>query len=244
MKRISSALLLTAIFILLPFAAKAHDSEELADYRLEVLDFSELKVTDAINVVYHCSADSAGWAYFSCPPKLAASLIFDNNKQALRVQVATEAVGNPDLPTIHLYSSALTKVDNEADSVIRVCSNVPLQSFKARVMGNGTIIVDNIEASNLQGTIATGKGHIVFAHGKAGSAKFSNVGTGPIEAGGVEARTVKVTIFGTGNVDCCATEQLSVYGAGSGKVYYTGNPEKVINRSLGVKAFELGSSSK
>ena len=35
-------------------------------YKLDVGDFSELKVTDGINVVYNCSTDSAGWAYFEC----------------------------------------------------------------------------------------------------------------------------------------------------------------------------------
>lgn len=214
---------------------------EPADYKLEVMDFTELKVTDNINVDYHCSADSAGWAYFTCPPEVASMLLFSNNKSCLHIQVATD--GNPvsDLPTLHVYSSSLAKVENASDSTLRVLSNVPVDKFSGRVVGNGTLVITNADAGRLDASIATGKGHIIINKGKARKVKLSNVGTGPIEAGGLVANSVKVMLLGTGDVDCTATENLSIYGAGSGKVYYSGNPAKVTNRSLGVKAFPVTS---
>lgn len=208
------------------------------DYKLEIKDFDELNVTDGINVEYHCSTDSAGWAYFSCAPELSSKLLFTNNKSKLHIQVdLTDGVIN-DLPTLHVYSSSLKKVENSSDSTVTVVSNVVIPSLNVKVIGNGAVIVNNIQAGAVNATINTGKGHIVIS-GTAGTAKYTNVGTGTIEAGGLNVPNVKVHVLGTGSIDCTATKSLSIYGAGSGKVYYAGNPENVTNRSLGVKATSM-----
>lgn len=231
------------IFSLLSFlaAAIAMMAGEPADYKLEVLDFTELKVTDNINVDYHCSSDSAGWAYFTCDPDVASMLMFTNNKSCLHIQVANDGNVIEGLPTLHVYSSSLAKVENSSDSTLRVLSNVPVEKFVGRVVGNGTLVITNVDAGQIDASIDTGKGHIVIYDGKARKAKLSNTGTGTIEAGGLKANRVKVMLFGTGDVDCTALESLSTFGAGSGKVYYSGNPAKITNRSLGVKAFPVSS---
>jgi len=224
-----------ATLILAAMSAFIIRADEPATYRLEVQDFKELKVTDAINIDYRCSADSAGWVEFECEPEMASGLILTNNKACLHIQVATEMLDGRALPTVRVYSSSLTKVENSADSTVRVLSNVPVTSFKAKVVGNGTLVVRSVEAISVEGAIATGKGHLVISNGTAKKLKLSNVGTGPLEAGGLSADRVKVMALGTGPVDCWATETLSLYGAGSGTVYYRGNPEKITNRSIGVK---------
>lgn len=227
-------------FVCMLGIAPCLSAEEPADYKLEVMDFTELKVTDNINVDYHCSADSAGWAYFTCDPSISSMLLFSNNKSCLHIQTATDGAIVTGLPTIHVYSSSLAKAENASDSTMRILSDVPVKSFSGKVIGNGTLIVNNVEASVFEASIATGKGHIVLNNCKSQRAKLSNVGTGPIEAGGLVSKDVKAILFGTGDVDCTVNGTLSVYGAGSGKVYYGGNPEKVSNRSLGVKAFPVG----
>lgn len=213
---------------------------EPADYKLEVMDFTELKVTDNINVEYHCSADSAGWVYFTCEPEVSSMLLFTNNKSCLHIQVATDGAVATTLPTIRVYSNSLTKAENASDSTMSILSDVPVKNFTGKVIGNGTLIVKNVEASVFEASIATGKGHVVLNDCKAQRAKLSNVGTGTIEAGGLMAKDVKAVLFGTGDVDCTATGSLSVFGTGSGKVYYGGDPAKISNRSLGVKAFPVG----
>jgi len=215
-------------------------ASEPADYKLEVKDFTSLKVTDNINVDYYCSADSAGWAYFTCAPEVSSMLLFSNNKSSLHIQVATDGNATVGLPTIRVYSSSLSKAENDSDSTMRILSNKPVKNFNGKVIGNGMLIVNDVEATVFEASIATGKGHIVLRNCKAQRAKLSNVGTGPIEAGGLEAVDVKAVLFGTGDVDCTVTGSLSIFGAGSGKVYYGGDPAKISNRSLGVKAFPVG----
>ncbi len=233
--------IITAIFVACTACLSgAAQQQEKADYRLNVQDFTELKVSDAINVDYHCSADSAGWVYFTATPEMAQNLLFSNNKACLTVQLSSDVVGSAvELPTIHVYSSVLGKVENSADSTVRVLSNLAQPSFKARVIGNGTLIVRYVRATNVDAGINTGCGHLVISSGSAARVNYTNVGTGPLEAGGLEAQRVKAKVFGTGTVDCCATESLTVYGAGSGTIHYTGKPAKITNRSIGLKLVEI-----
>ncbi len=49
-------------------------------YELDVKDFSELKVTDGINVDYVCNPDSAGKAVFFATPDIASQILFVPNK--------------------------------------------------------------------------------------------------------------------------------------------------------------------
>ena len=83
--------------------------------------------------------------------------------------------------------------------------------------------------------ITAGKGSISIK-GSADKASISNVSTGPIDATGLKVQDVKCTVFGPGNVHVTPTRQLTVYGAGSGHIIYRTKPEKVSNRSIGVKA--------
>lgn len=236
MKRILIALYILGLSVLTCLGQKN-------DYKLQIEDFSALRVTNSLNVDYFASADSAGWAYFTCSAEMASMLIFTNNKNQLTIELASDGVAYDDLPTIRVYSRSLTKVENAADSTVRVVRNTPVPNFKGKVIGNGRLEISNLEANTVDVSIATGRGHIVVYDGVTQQAKISSVGTGPIECGGLLARKIKTVVFGTGDIDCSPIEQLSVYGAGSGKVYYSGNPEKIVNRSLGVKVIKVGQTS-
>ncbi|MDE6270661.1 MAG: DUF2807 domain-containing protein, partial [Muribaculaceae bacterium] len=111
---------------------------------------------------------------------------------------------------------------------------------KLRIVGNGTLIADVIFANHVDAGISTGHGHMVLT-GRTASAKIVNIGTGPIEAGSLEARDVKCWAVGTGPIDCWATERLAIFGAGSGKIYYKGEPSRIVNRSIGVKPIPVES---
>ncbi len=231
-------LLFTALMALTAATAAA----ETQQYSLKLEDFSNLQVTDGINVVYHTSTDSAGIITYECTPEMADKLIFESGKNRLKVQLATDEDGTPaGLPTVHVRSAALAKVENSGDSTLTVLLDGPLTKFSAVVVGNGELIVKGIYASSVGARISTGNGHLVLS-GRAASLSLNNIGTGSIEAGKLEAKEVKCIVTGTGSIDCGATQRLRILGAGSGKVFYTGNPGKVSNNSIGIKAFDMNSS--
>ncbi len=230
-----SKAILSALFIACSaYAANAQS----APYKLDVGDFSELKVPDGINVEYRCSTDSAGWAYFECDPKIAQMLIFTNKKNSLKIQVAADGAKVTDLPTVYVYSLTLQKVENSGDSTVKVVRTLPVREFKGSVIGNGTLIISDLKTHQADLAIRTGNGHLV-ANGKTREANLRNVGTGKLEASGLQSEVTKCNIVGTGPIDCNASVALSVTGAGSGKVYYGGTPSKITNRSIGVKAISV-----
>lgn len=228
----------TIVLSLALLAAVSAASAKKSLYKLDVGDFSELKVTDGINVEYNCSTDSAGWAYFECDPATAQMLMFTNKKNSLQIQVASDGAKVENLPTIKVYSMTLQKVENSGDSMVRVERTLPVRDFKASIVGNGTLVVADIKTHKAEFAIRTGNGHLV-ANGSTREANLRNVGTGKLEASGLQAEVVKCNILGTGPIDCNASVSLTITGAGSGKVYYGGTPSKISNRSIGVKAYSM-----
>ena len=202
------------------------------DYTMKVGDFSELKVTDAINVDYKCSADSAGYVCFNCPSELASALILSSKGRTLTVQVSTEAIGLKNLPRVTVYSRFLTKVFNSGDSTVRVLSVADTPRFEASLENNGSIVVRNVRANEVKANLKFGHGHLVIT-GECGKAVFGLAGTGVIEADGLKADEVKISASGTGSIGVWAEKELSVYGVGSTSIYYKGNPE-IKKRSIGM----------
>lgn len=211
---------------------------ELTRYELDVNDFSELKVIEGLNVDYKCVPDSAGKAVFTTTPDLASVLMVSNNKGKLEMQISTDGIDYKDLPVITVYSNFLTRVENSGDSTVRVLSVAPGPQFKAKVIGNGRLVVRNVNATQVDANLATGNGQLVL-YGKCQSAKYSLTGTGSIQADDLKAVSVKCRSTGTGTIGCYVTGDLMVVGMGSGKVYYAGHPEKITTRSVGLKVIPL-----
>lgn len=204
-------------------------------FRINVADFSGLTVVDGIGVDYFCLPDSAGWAVFECEPSVAPHIMFTNKKNHLTIQSDAEDAPIEGLPRVKVYSNALAKVENSGDSLLIVHTTVPVQSFKVKQIGNGSIIVDHIESKTMDIGITAGKGSIRIA-GKADKASISNVSTGPIDATGLSVADVKCTVFGPGNIRVTPSSRLTIYGAGSGQILFRTKPDKISNRSIGVKS--------
>lgn len=210
-------------------------------YELNVKDFSQLIVDDGFNVEYRSSNDSTGYAVFSASKEVADKILFENNnKGKLVIQKAFHNDGEliEDLPTITVYSRFLKEVKNNGDSTVRIMSVRPLLEFKATVVGNGRLVIRDLDCSKFDGAIKTGNGTLVVT-GKCETAVLSNTGTGAIQADGLEAQNVSARFFGTGTTGCWATNVLTVKGVMAGKLYYRNKPGRIRNYSVGVKIYTL-----
>lgn len=221
------------LFLILSFLTLTLRAETLGDYRLNIGDFTELKVLDGINVDYVCSPDSAGFAVFRCGPSVASSLIFDRNNTRLTMRISTENPPSGPLPTVRIYSRYLIKAENNSDSTLRVLSVAQGPKFEGIVEGNGTLVVRSVTANEVKLTLRLGHGQIVAA-GECDKLNVKFVGTGVIQADDLKAQTVSVRCSGTGSVGVWALSNLSVFGMGSTSIYYKGDPE-IKNRSVGPK---------
>ncbi|MDE6332144.1 MAG: DUF2807 domain-containing protein [Muribaculaceae bacterium] len=230
--------LLLTVLMLIGIILVLKAQSPIKKYNLNVHDFTELKVVNGINVEYSACADSAGTVCFECSKDMAPHLIFSNRNNALSIQIDSENIPSGPLPRLRVYSSNLHILEKSGDSTVTVLSLAPVNTFNAKLIGNGTMLIHNVDADNVNASISTGSGHLLI-NGKSAKARLSNVGTGPLEANALDCKTVKCILVGTGPIDCHVTEQLNIYGAGSGTVYYSGKPKKIQNRTIGVKSKEV-----
>ncbi len=234
-----SRLFATAILALMALLSFFVSAEELYRYDLNVGEFDELKVVDHLNVNYVCKPDSAGRAVFNASRRTASMMMFENKGGKLSVQLSTEGAEVNDLPTVTLYSSFLTKAENSGDSTLRVLSMAPLPKLSVKLIGNGRLIVKNIQATKADVSFLTGNGTIVVS-GQCQEAAIKFTGTGLIQADELQAKTISLKSMGTGSIGCWATEKLNVYGMGSSKIYYKGSPS-IKNHSVGLKLISMES---
>lgn len=192
-------------------------------YKIKIGQFDKLKVSDNVNVVYRCLPDSTGWAQYRGSKEFSDAFILTPKDGTLKVQVSTEDVGNPDLPTLYVYSDFLTSVENLSDGTLTVEDPASCAQFSAREIGNGKIVVEGLRANTAKGFVATGNG-MIFMSGSCRDAVYQMLGTGVISADRLEAQNVQCKILGGGTIGCWAVEKLNSKGIGPTKIYYKGDP--------------------
>lgn len=215
-------------------ALTALASEPLA---LQTHDFQELRVRGPLNVEYFNSPDSAGLILISGAAEEQLSWVEANGsgrKLTLRLRMPDEQNVTPqNLPSVRVYSSYLTKVDNEGDSTVIVNKPAAGARFSARIIGNGRISVRNIKAGEVEGTVLSGNG-IVALSGDANKASLKVTGAGVIQADALRATEAFTWCTGTGTIGVWAVKNLTIKGVGSGTVYVKGTPD-IKQKTMGVK---------
>lgn len=231
--------ILTILMLAAPamsFSQGTSDTKTVNKYVKEIGQFDRLKVLDDVNVVYRCNPDSTGLAVFEGEPQFENAFILTLNKNTLKVQVNTEDLGQPGLPTLYLYSDFLTLVENSATFTTRVETLAPCAEFKAIETGNGTVTVDNLSANKVIAVLNTGNG-TVNVSGTCVEAVLKMIGTGLIQADRLKADNVKCSILGSGTIGCWPLSSLHVRGIGSTKIYYKGDPK--VKKTGGGKLFQI-----
>lgn len=232
------AIILPAILTAITLTARAAEPAlpPVQHYELKVNDFTELKVSDPIDVVYAYHPDSVGMAAFEALPEVASAITFTPNGTELNIRLNDDSPRS-GLPVVRVYSTYLSKAENISDGKLTVASVQPGAKFKASLQGNGRIVANGLKFGTVEGKIFTGNGTLVLK-GNCDVAKLNNTGAGQIEADELVCRESKCAIWGTGSIGIDATGKLSVSGSGSGTLYYKGNPQiKVI--AVGIKVKQM-----
>ena len=224
--------LLAALLAAFSFTGVFAQDDDINEYIFDVGQFTTLKVTDNVNVIYRCNPDSTGKVTYHAAPDFADAFIFTKSGDTLRVQVTTDDVGKPGLPTIRVYSDYLNKVENQSDFKIKVEHPAPCPEFTAAVVGNGSISVEGIKSTKVTAKVTAGMGNI-FLTGTCADVKFRITGTGAIHADQLASQTAICKILGGGSIGVNASKLLKISGIGSTKIFYLGNP--IIKHSGGGK---------
>ncbi len=205
-------------------------------FKLPVGQFSKLSVDDNVNVVYVGGDGTPSCVTYEGDQKYARAFIITHKGNKLRIQVETLYVDDPELPTLYVYSDFLENASLSAESTLTLKSVAPGSNLDLSVMGNGSLIADNMRATKIGASIKSGNGTISIS-GHCQQANFSMVGNGTIQADRLEATNVTCKILGQGSIGCWPLEELKVIGIGSTKVYYKGSPK--IDKKGGGKLFPL-----
>ncbi|MEE0980025.1 MAG: DUF2807 domain-containing protein [Muribaculaceae bacterium] len=227
--------LLTAASLLLTTTALA---QSVSRYEVKIDDFTQIKMRDNINIKYVSSTDSAGLAVFYTTPEIAPQIVFANNKGKLSVEFANKKNKPQNPPTVTVYSKFLTMAENQSDSLINLTNVNSGPQLKLRVIGNGRVIANNLVALDISASITTGNGLIIVS-GECDQANLTNMSVGTIQADGLKAKEVKCKLIGTGAIGCFPVNYLSVSGAGTGKVYYSGTPKTIDNSAINIKVLPM-----
>lgn len=205
---------------------------QMQKYVADVKDFSELKVSDGVNVIWKCNADSAGLVTFTTSPQMAPLILLENKKNQLKIELQDVEHILKHVPTLTVYSNFVKSVSNNADSTVYLDNPAATAEISLRVVGNGRIVAKGLKATTVDAKVDTGSGRIAL-QGITQLLKLRNAGAGTIEAANLQAEEGSFSILGTGSIDCWVTDKLTVKGLGSGKVYLKGNAT-VKNRTLGT----------
>lgn len=209
---------------------------DINTYTIHVGEFSKLKVNNDIEVNYVCLPDSAGFAVFTCDDRFADAFLFDNKNGTLKISSNTDYERlNNDLPIVTVYSTYLVYAENQSKYTLNIKKVAPCPQVTFKQVGNGAINVEEVKATKVKATIATGNG-IINLSGEADKASYEMVGTGKIIADDLCAEEVTCTVFGTGSIGCWPIEKLNVKGLGSTTVYYKGNPSVI--KKTGIAKIE------
>lgn len=207
---------------------------------VEVGDFQKLKITSNLEVVYKNEADSAGFARYLADDKNENRFNFINKgKGTLRIQDADTQWDNQKPTILYVYSNFLTSVESSSNLSVTIEKLSPCASFSINLIGNGSIIAEDVKCTNLSASITTGNGNIVVS-GSCVDATLKMLGTGTISADRLQAENVKCNILGTGVIGCWPIDNLNVKGLGTTKIYYKGKPN--IKKMGGGKLFELSTT--
>lgn len=126
--------------------------------------------------------------------------------------------------TVHVTAPNLTGLSLHGSGNLRVPAPVVFNgSVSLTVDGSGNIDATSVTASSLTVGI-NGSGNINVNGGAATYEEAEINGSGNIDLLGVMAKTVKVETSGSGKTTVWATDNLDVKIAGSGDVFYKGNP--------------------
>ena len=208
------------------------------NFTLPVGQFSKLSVDDNVNVVYMGSDGSPSRVTYEGDQKYARAFIITHKGNKLRIQVETLFVDDPELPTLYVYSDFLENASLSAEATLTLKKVAPGSTLDLSVMGNGSLIAENIRATKVGASIKSGNGTITVS-GNCEQANFNMLGNGTIQADRLEAVLVNCKMLGQGSIGCWPTEELKVRGIGNTKIYYKGSPK--IDKKGGGKLFPLES---
>lgn len=132
--------------------------------------------------------------------------------------------------TVTVPVEDIEKVSLGGSGNVTAKTKIKAEYLDVSLGGSGNITLD-IDATDVKSSIG-GSGNIKLS-GKADHMKGSIAGSGTIKAYELSVNTVKASIAGSGDIRITVKDAINATVAGSGSIYYKGNPPKINTKSVG-----------
>ena len=221
------------------FAVSMVQAVETSVKQFTLDDFYKMKVYNNFDVSYRQNADSAGIVVIMAATTDIQHIECVSKKGVLTIKYKGNCDKEQMQGSLIVYSTALEYAENNGIGSIQISTPISGAAFKAKVMGNGSIMARQVDYGIVEASVIAGKGKIALA-GKCREAEFTVTGSGQIESDGHMSRDVTCRIRGNGVIGCYATQKLNARATGNGEVYYRGTPEisKLALGELSIRSLE------
>lgn len=201
-------------------------------YEIGISDFTDLTVRDGISVSY-TNSNGNQKARIIGDDDNVSKISVESRGDKLVVSLTDAGLSSSFIPRVEVTSTMLFKVQNNGDSTVTVRNTPKVPKFSGRLEGNGALIIEDLDATEVTIKKFTGKGDIKVT-GVCETASIGNTGAGAVDCAGLKAVDAKCNVLGTGSIYVNASGILSVTGV-NGTVFFTGYPTEMKSRALGVK---------
>lgn len=148
-----------------------------------------------------------------------------------RLNASSNGTGDIDISSIDCKYAGLNVIGTGDIEIIGVRAN----DTKIGVAGTGDVELKTLSTTSLKASLS-GTGDININGGTAVNATYELTGTGDINAKKLKVENATVNNHSIGDVECFATESLTIYNSGIGSVEYKGSPRKLdIVNGKGIK---------
>lgn len=147
------------------------------------------------------------------------------------LNASSNGTGDIDISSIDCKSAKLNLVGTGDIDIISLRAD----NAEIGVAGTGDVELKTLSATSIAARLS-GTGDITINGGTAVNATFELTGTGDITAKKLKVENATENNHSVGDVECFATESLTIYNSGIGSVEYKGNPHKLdIVNGKGIK---------
>ncbi|HUM48215.1 MAG TPA: head GIN domain-containing protein [Chitinophagales bacterium] len=133
---------------------------------------------------------------------------------------------------IFIELPAISGLEINGSGDIAALTDITTKNLGLVVNGSGDITMKKIIATTITAEI-NGSGSILNIAGNADNVTFAVNGSGDINADNLQSKKVSASATGSGDIAAGAAETLDINIAGSGDIFYKGNPASVNKNIVG-----------
>ncbi|MDR3060498.1 MAG: DUF2807 domain-containing protein [Dysgonamonadaceae bacterium] len=196
-----------------------------------ITDYVEIQSSGVAEVVYEQQTIKEPYLQVNVDENILPLLDVKVENNKLIIKYKDNGNIQPSRFKVYTNSSNLEKVRLSGSGEVHLKGEVNSKSMKIDLSGSGGILADSLYCERFDMSVA-GSG-TARLKGGSNESKFSVAGSGDIKGSHFSVQDLECSIAGSGHVRITVGESLKAAVAGSGNLYYYGDPKMVDTKVAG-----------